>query len=261
MWAVSSSGGKYVLTCTLPPGDYAGWVVDPTLTLQPDATDGKDTIISGSAVNQTKNYGVNAVISIGDAAGGVGAERLLVAFTLTDLPSIAVLSSTTMSLTVLQDNSNNARTFRVYRQKRAWLEGTRVNTLDDPPTGATWGRYDTTNNWATAGGFGAADCEQADIGTCAFGAAEAVGAVKVFTLTPTSKAGLDLGSGWLVKADTEFNDGYYFDSSDSTTAANRPKLTIDYTLPTQSSQVGRIARLVPAGVTRKSSIVSLVGLS
>jgi hypothetical protein len=49
-------------------------------------------------------------------------------------------------------------------------------------------------------------------------------------LTPTTKSGLDLGNGWLVKADVESDDAYSFDSSDHATALNRPKLVVVYSL-------------------------------
>jgi len=50
-------------------------------------------------------------------------------------------------------------------------------------------------------------------------------------LTPTTKSGLDLGNGWLIRADSEIDDRYDFSSSDEPTAASRPKLTIVYTIP------------------------------
>ena len=229
VWAVSSSGGRYILTCTLPAGDYAGWVVDPTLTLQPDATDGKDTYIN--SLGPTNNYGVRTPLAFGEDNGFPAVYRTLIQGNLSSLPAAAIISSSILSLYATDDLSSNARTIRVYRLKRSWLEGTRDNVVDDPPTGATWLRYDLTNNWTTPGGFDAADCEQTDIGSRDFTAAETLNQFKAFPLTPTTKAALDLGNGWLIKADTESDDCYLSTSSDDTTAANRPKLVIDYTLP------------------------------
>ena len=114
------------------------------------------------------------------------------------------------------------------------MEGTRAYADDNPATGATWGRYDTTNSWQTAGGFGANDCEQSDIGNTSWGANESAGS-KDISLTPTTKNGLDYGleqggnaTGWLIKATTESDDMYQISSSDNAAAANRPKLTVEY---------------------------------
>lgn len=222
-------GQAYVLY-TLP--DMAGMaqpVVDPTLTLQPDAAAGKDArMVQDQPLD---NYGVNNQLVIGNIASGDNRQRTLIAFSLAALPDDAVISSTTLSLYCLMDLSANARTFRVYRQKRAWTEGDKNDTEDAPASGATWGRYDASNNWQTAGGFGVDDCEQVDIGSRDFTATETLNAFKDFALTPVTKAALDWGNGWLLKGDTESADAYVFASSDHATAAYHPKLVVDYTLP------------------------------
>ncbi len=229
-WIVSQQGGKWQLSVTLPVGDWTGWALDPTLTLQPNAADGIDTMImNGGATN---NCGGHSSLYIGEETGSTNwIDRTLIRFNLISIPSDAIITSSVLSLYAWSDYSSNARTCRVYRQKRAWLEGTRVFADDAPATGATWIRYDTTNNWQTAGGFGANDCEQADIGSRDFTATETLNEFKNFVLTPTTKAGLDLGNGWMVKMDTETNDAYGFASSDHATAAWHPKLVVGYTLP------------------------------
>lgn len=228
--------GTWYAVMTLP--DLAGMskpLLDPTLELQPDATAGIDTLIHGLA--PTNNFGVFTSLIVGHT-GGVSAKiRTLIKFDLSSLPGNAVISSATFSMYALVDASDNARTFRVFRQRRAWLEGTRSNIDDNPATGATWVRYDLTNNWSSQGGFGAADCEQTDIGNRDFTATEALNVFKDFPLTPTTKTGLDLGNGWLVKADVESDDRYDFASSDHATAANRPKLVIVYTAGDTSAKM------------------------
>jgi hypothetical protein len=186
-----------------------------TLTITPDATAGLDDYIYDYA--PTNNYGTTDFIIIGNE-GAVG--RTLIQFDLSSLPSDAVISSATLSLYCITDGSSNARTFRVYRMKRSWVEN-----------GATWGVWDYGHNWTTAGGFDANECEQTDIGSRAFSATETLNEYKDFVLTPTTKAGLDLGYGWLLKADTETADGYQFRSSDyyATDPLVVPKLVIVYT--------------------------------
>jgi hypothetical protein len=219
-------GGQWYALFTLP--DLTGMgkpLIDPTLTLRPDGTDGTDTFIS--SYYASGNRGANSSLTLGHRGGINDTGRVLIEFPLVDLPDTAVISSITLSLYCTADYSVNSRTYRVYRQKRAWVEGTLTGagTAD----GATWGTYDGSTSWQAAGGFGADDCEQTEIGTCTLTAAETLSAFKDFTLTPTSKADLDLGNGWLIKADTESNDQYVFASSDSSIAANRPRLTIEYT--------------------------------
>jgi len=189
-----------------------------TLTLQPDATDGIDTFID-SGLPDT-NYATGVTCQVGERSAAANIYRQLIKFDLSALPADAIISSAVLSLYATLDRSTNARTFRVYRLKRAWVEAE-----------ATWNIYSTGNNWSTAGGFHADDCEQVEIGSRAFTATETINVFKDFPLTPTTKAGLDLGNGWLIKADTEVDDNYSFASSDNATASNRPKLVIEYTVP------------------------------
>jgi len=216
-----------VLMATLP--DVRGMarpVVDPTFEAQPNEAAGKDTFIYGGVEN-TWNWGTFTTLDVGNQGGG--ATRTLIAYDLATVPD--AFTSAVLSLCAVADVSTNARTYRVYRQKRAWVEGTRAGAADSPATGATWSRYNTTSNWAAGGGFHANDCEQTDIGNRAFSATETLNEFKDFLLTPTTKAGLDLGNGWMVKADTEIGDRYDFASSDyALDPTLRPKLTVEYAL-------------------------------
>jgi hypothetical protein len=221
-WVVTSQGGKWILTVNLPNDgkNYAGWTIDPSpLVLQPGAADGMDTIITSSI--PTTNYGALTVLAIGDSFAEASIRRTLIKFNLATLPETAVISSATLSLYVTVDQATSAGTFTVHRQKRAWVEGQ-----------ATWNIYSMGNNWSTAGGFHADDCEQSAIGTLNFTATETLNQWKNWALTPTTKAALDLGTGWLMKTTAESNDEYQFPSSDYTTdITKRPQLSVTYTLP------------------------------
>lgn len=188
-----------------------------TLTIQPDGTAGSDTFIRSDLA--TTNFGTSTALAAGNV-GGFGTFRSLIKFDLSSLPDAAVISSATLSLYATSDNSMNARTMRVYRLKRAFVESQ-----------ATWNNSATSTPWTAAGGFDPADCEQADIGSLAMLGSETLNEFKDIPLTPTTKSGLDLGYGWLVRMDTESSDEYNFSSSDTATAANRPRLTIEYTMP------------------------------
>ena len=213
-------GGQWHVLLTLP--DLAGMsrpLIDPTFSAQPDAAAGLDTDIYQES--PTNNYGNGLYLRIGESANEVRLFRALIKFDLSTLPDSAVISSATFSLWCYGHASDNARTMRVYRQKRAWVEGE-----------ATWNLYSTGNNWQTSGGFGSDDCEQSDIGSREFSATEALDEFKDFALTSVTKAALDFGNGWLIKTDTENADKYSFRSSDYATPGERPKLGLEYTVGT-----------------------------
>jgi hypothetical protein len=186
--------------------------VSETLTIQPSSI---DTYINDST--PTTNNGVYDYTIVGEWSA-VSKFRTLIKFDLSGLPTNATIISATLSLYCTTDYSGNARTYRVYNLKRAWTEA-----------GATWNKYDGTNDWQTAGATGANDYDSTEIGSRAFSATETLNQFKDFALIPTTKATLDLGNGWLIKADTESNDAYLFSTREAATTANRPKLVIVYT--------------------------------
>ncbi len=213
-WQLVQVASQWYILFTLPSlAGMAKPLIDPTFSVQPDAADGLDTYIDAGAA--TTNFGSDALGVIGHYINRT--YRTLIKFNLATLPDNATITSCTLSIWELNEYSDNQRTVRVYRTKRAWVEAQ-----------TTWNIYSTGNSWSTAGGFHADDCEQTDIGSRVFSATETEGEFKDFPLTPTTKAALDLGNGWLVKSDTEANDSHNLASSDHATAAYRPKLVIDY---------------------------------
>ena len=191
-----------------------------TYTSQPDETAANDTWLGSS---NTVNHGTDTHLYVGeDNTQSPNYWRTLIKFDLSSIPAGSTVLSATLSLWVEGDWSSNARTFRAYRQKRAWTE-----------SGATWTKYDGINNWSTAGGFSATDCEATDIGSCSFLASESAGTEKQFSLTPDAVTewirGTFENNGVILKADTESNDGYQFYSSSSASSSYRPKLVIEYT--------------------------------
>lgn len=190
----------------------------PTFTEQfTNDTDGFDTFIYNSSPDTAS--GTDVVIFAGEDNSTSRVNRGLVKFA---IPSVAgaVVTSCTLSLWTSGDYSSNARDFNVYRVKRAWTEG------------ATWNKYDGTNSWSTAGGFHSDDCEQTSIGVRNFSASESINAEKQWSLDTTAIAEIMRGAwtnnGFMIKADTETNDGYGFHSSSGATAGYHPKLVIEY---------------------------------
>lgn len=193
-----------------------------TYTSQPDETSGLDTYIS--AIYGNVNYGNQNSIAVGKQVSDTDVVRGLIKFDISSIPVGAIVISATLSLTISGDDSSNARTMRVYRQKKAWTEA-----------GATWNKYDGTNNWTSTGGFNSADCEQTEIGSVSLTASETVNTTKDITLLTSSIQEMVLGTftnnGFFLKMDTENNDAYRWHSSGATTASYRPKLVINYDIP------------------------------
>jgi len=206
-------------------------VVDPTLTLQPDAAEGKDGHIT--SLQPTFNNGVNPLIAIG-RVGGNNNDRTLIQFDLSTIPVGSTVTSAVLSLYCTHDNASTGSNFTVHRMVRGWVEGT--GNYAPTGDGATWNTYNGANNWQTAGAGGALDSEAASIGSRAFTAAETLNEFKAWNLTPAKVqewiSGAFDNNGMLMKSDNEVNNtSYYFGSSDYATAAYRPKLVIEYTLP------------------------------
>jgi hypothetical protein len=195
--------------------------LQPPLTLQPGA-EGLDTYLDQAT--PSNNYGVATVLSGGHRTANGELTRALVKFDLSALPPNAQIVSATLSLTLFGNFAGVIRTFRWYRQKRAWVEAQ-----------ATWNNWAAGQAWQTAGGFGANDCEQTDIGSLSIPAADSIGTEHAWALTPSAiqnwYSGDFANNGLLLKADTESNDEHLWDSSDGANAAARPKLVIVYTLP------------------------------
>lgn len=184
-----------------------------TVTLNPTA----DAPIRSNS--PTSNFGNDNLVvgELNDQTGYV--RRSLLRF---DIPLVsnAIVQSATLRLYQNTDYSSNARDFRVYRLLRAWVENQ-----------VTWNVYSTGNSWQTAGGFGANDCEQTAIGTRTMSASEATG-YKEWALDTAAIQGMMRGTftnnGFLVKADTEANDAYEYNSRED--ASNKPELVIVYEL-------------------------------
>lgn len=182
-----------------------------------------DTFVT--TADTAANYSANASLFVGCTSSGYKYRSFFQFPGLTDgsIPKNAIIMSAKLHMQISKDSSDNARTFRVYRSKR--------NVVISQ---CTWAIYSTGKNWQTAGGFGANDCEQTDIGSCAFSSSESVGTWKEFSLTPSAIQ--DIVNGvwatptFLIKADTESTDRYGFYSTNDATSTNRPYIVVEYLL-------------------------------
>ena len=213
-------GQEYVVvTLPIEMDSMSRPVLDPTLDLQPDGTSGVDTYLNSSAA--TTNYGTNTGINLGESNNSDSDFTGLIKFDLSSLPDGATITSGTLSFWLSQNGSWRAdgdEIFRLYRVKESWVESE-----------ATWNVYSTGNSWQTAGCKGANDRESTDVGSGTFVNADSIGDEQTITISAANKADLDLGDGWNIEGDSVTNELYQVYSSDHTTAAERPKLSITYT--------------------------------
>ena len=188
-----------------------------TYTSQPDDTTGIDTHIDSAS--PTSNSGADVYLATG------GTQRSLLKFDFSSIGFVSYVNSATLTLTVGQASGATLQSaLNVYRQKRAWVEGQ-----------ATWNIYATGSNWQTAGGFGTNDCEQTSIGSVTPATNPSAGTAYNISLDTTAIKDMINGAftnnGFLLKKASETNDRIIWASSGNTTTSYRPKLVIEYVLP------------------------------
>ena len=195
-----------------------------TYTSQPDDTTGVDTFIVDSAA--TTNFDGNAAgLGIGEWNGGAEVDRTLIKFDLSSIPSTNIVSAATLSLWYKTDWSSNDRSAKIYRVLKDWVENQ-----------ATWNIWKTANNWTTAGCSSVGnDYDSTVWATATMSATATVDTELQWIFDATGVAELQKfvnatysNYGWLMKADTETNDLWYFHASHGATSGFRPKLVITH---------------------------------
>lgn len=211
----------------------------------------KTATLYASADNTIRNtdnpycLGSSTYLLVGHSGGLIKSRTLLKFNGLSDgtIPSNANITGATLSLYCTEDQSSNARTYRVYRMLKDWREG--INGDRD----STWIYYNHSIGgggqtvylpWEVAGASGNTDREQTEIGSRNFSATETLNTWKDFALDVTAiqemiAGGSFINNGFLIQADTENEDQYKFDSREGT---NKPKLVITYTVPEYQNSLG-----------------------
>lgn len=242
-WATSVVGGKTVLTVTLPAGDWSGWVLDPTTTIQPDATAGLDTWLDKG--NSTDNHATSTRSQIGDRDGaGSNENRTLIEFDVSSIPSTDTVSSATLSL-YEYDAADTASV-------GSWAAGLRRVLVDWNEAQANWDDRLTSTAWTTGGaGSDGNDRSASDSasltldGTAAGAFVDWTGSTLDDDVQKLVDGTYSNNYGWLLQAPTAANQGSntafnLFRSSDYATAADRPKLVIIHTSPAAMRSFGVI---------------------
>lgn len=156
--------------------------------------------VGGGSIRNTDGKRFD-LFQVGEFNGGSILARGLVKHDLSSLAGHSIASATLLMTDDGTDLTDNTRTMRVYRLKRAWT------------TNVSWTTYDGSNNWQAAGGFGADDCEQTDIGSISMPNPPSSGVISI-SLTPGAiqemANGTFANNGFLIKMDTETNDMHSF---------------------------------------------------
>lgn len=192
----------------------------PTLTLQPDGTDGLDApIINGAYANN--NYQNFTLVALGTTyAVGVDVYiRLVISF---DISTLSAASIASAQLTIYSDGSGTATT--------GTFTCKRLTRTDWSESQVTWNIYKTGSSWTTAGGD-ATSTNQASVSSSGNGTS------LVFTglgpmLADALAAGLTrlhlLISGPEITGSSSYYNGL---TSETATAAERPLLEVSYAMP------------------------------
>lgn len=199
----------------------SGLVSADSLVLQPDAT-GKDTYIRMD--DPTKCFGSAKNIDSGNFWQH-SAHRMLLAFDLSAIPHNANITNAYLELFMYNDGPNKEVILDVHRMTRSWNEGT-TGYRDN---GATWNTYDGVHFWTTPGG----DYDATVIDFVVTKTQNQNYSWEVTELVSGWHAGYFDNFGLIIKGADEASDiqkRKRFRSSDHTTAAQRPKLVVEYTL-------------------------------
>ncbi|MFO1064612.1 MAG: hypothetical protein U0892_12180 [Pirellulales bacterium] len=164
------------------------------------------------------------------------AMRGLLAFDLSQIPAGSTINSVTLSVWVNLTFSNSTPSVELHKVTTNWGEGASAPTRFMPPYGtaktndATWtNNFYPSSSWTNPGG----DFSFAVSSSVVIGADN-----KSYTFPSTSQLVADVQSwvnssttnfGWLIKGDETQESGKMIDTKESTTAAHRPTLTVNYT--------------------------------
>jgi hypothetical protein len=162
--------------------------------------------------SKTKNYGTSNELKV----DGSPDEAALFRWDVSAIPAGSIIVSAAIELNAVSSTNGN---FEVYALQRAWDE-----------LSATWNRYSSSGNWATAGANGAGDHSTTVLGQFAPPA-------KGINRITLNNAGIAAVQAWVNNAAANFgviikdyaiSDGVSISSSEASNKAQRPKLIINY---------------------------------
>lgn len=183
-----------------------------TYTLQPDGTTGIDTYIDSA--NSAKNYGASNTLSVKK-----NQQQMLLKFDLSAFPAGSRPLSATLDI---QGSGSWLAGFNIYRMTKDWVEGTGASS---PLDGATWSTSNGNTAWTAGGEYSVKLNTNAIVGTGGGGISH-----DVTDLTAAWLSGQYPNYGVSINSTGEIGT-VKFESSDDSTASNRPKITFNYLVP------------------------------
>ncbi len=174
-----------------------------------------DALISES--DPTINFGTANICGADGSDPGKSDLDLstLLRWNITDIPPGTTVASASITLNV---TNRSPQAYELYEVKRNWVE-----------TEATWDVYASGSNWEVGGAQGALDRGTSVLGTISASSTgshtitlnvDGVAVVQSWVDDPGSNRGL-------ITAGSGNTNGLDFDCREATTAANRPKLTVN----------------------------------
>ena len=179
------------------------------ITIQPDGTTGKDSWLDEN--NPTTNHGTAALLGIGYRSATSKISRGIFQFDLTGIPQGSTINSATFSIyaTGTDEGESGNRTYEVHYVTQSWDEST-----------VTWSNQPTFD----------ATVEDSVVVT-----ANTTGFKTFSSMATVVQEWLDgdqTNYGIVVKVNNEtLAPSMNYATSDNATAANRPKLVVNYTPP------------------------------
>jgi hypothetical protein len=244
----------------------------PTTILQPDGTTGLDTYIY--QLNPTFNHGTSFSLVAGRGGASNAVTRSLIQFDLSVIPSGAIVDSAVLTLWCHLEDSTTNRNVWVHRSLVEWFEGSQGGAAPSGgQDGSTWNLQNANGADAWPSGAGAGigtpgvgnGVERA-VTPSDFQTITAPNAFYNWTVTADVQGfinGSFTNYGWWLDGVYNTNSSNkYFRSSDVTTAAQRPQLTVTYHFQSGSAAATStasgllIARAVAAGSSDGTSTVT-----
>jgi hypothetical protein len=235
---------------TLPPGGSTTSAYQAGVS-GPAGSAGVDTNVRLSQA--TTNFGTATELFVGVTNGADKIYRSFLAFNLTGIPSGAIITDCRLTLNVTQRTNPTAGHVRRICGEH-WLDGDGQGENQ-----ATWTIWRTGSNWTTAGAASTASCtaggDYTTTGEVAYTPPTGTGPFTFPNLATLCQDAISQRGGWLrmrITQDVETATGNLikFDSSEASTAANRPRLVVTW------SGSGSVTTTTSAATTTTSTTVT-----
>jgi hypothetical protein len=190
----------------------------------------------GRQSSAATNYGNDTALFIGVTNSATNVWRTFMAFQLAGIPANAVVTDCRLTLNIIQRTNPTAGHVRRLCGEH-WLDGDGQSEAQ-----ASWTNWRTGTAWQTPGagtgttGACTAATDYTTVGEVAYTPPAGTGPFTFPNLTALCQDALAARSGWLrlrISQDSDATQSNLlkFDSSEASSAANRPKLVVTWSMP------------------------------